>query len=275
MDTSTVDKPIVPQEEQIIDPGYSHQDLKDQSIREIAENTELPKPVEEKPEVKEEPKVEQLNIDEVAKKTAEETAKKVLEEQEIKAKEAEKDKVTPQNPDDEYVKWTEKFTKENGRTPNYAEAFQFMEERVAAKIEQRQIEQKQQQEEEQKKQEQAKLDENKRLNAYVDDELSDLYRAGKLTKILDPNNPSDQGVVERKALFAAWAEVNNERRAKNLPEIISPTRIYEFYYKKPTVQPAGANAPIAGNKGSAVPPSSEQSYSYQDLKKPWSLLGRR
>lgn len=254
------------------DPGYSYNDLK-QPIREIA--TEEPKtPEAPKEEVKEEPKPE---ID--AQKIAEDAAKSVLDQQEVARKEEErvKEEAKQEEPSEKekaYLDWEKKFSAEKGRQPSYLEALTFVEDQAIKGIEEKQLAQKKIQEEEQVRVQKEQEETDKRLNAVVDDELSDLYNAGKLTKIQDPNNPSDQGVVERKSLFAKWAEVNMERRTKGLPDIISATRIAEFYWKKPNAQPPGADAPIAGNKGSGQPPSAEQEYSYQDIKKPWGFFRR-
>jgi len=265
--------PIAPVEQTPQEPGYTHEDLQKESIREIAENTEIPTPKEEvKEEVKEpEAPVEpQSNVEEIATKAAEEAAKKILEEQ---AK-AEVKEPEPTEKEKAYLDWEKKFEGDNKRQPTYLEALSFVEEQAVRAIEEKQQAQAKEAEETQKAEAARIEEENKRINIVVDDELNELYNADKLTKIKDPNNPYDQGVVERKALFAKWMEVNTERRAQGLPEIVSATRIYDFYYQKPNAQPAGADAPISGNRGSATPPSAQKEYTYADLKKPWSFFGR-
>lgn len=245
-------------------------DIQNKDTREILEEKPPePKeeaPVEEKP-VMEEPK--QPSVSEVA----EEAARKVLEEQRVQ--EEAKKEPEPTEQEKVYTEWQEKFTKENSRPPTYLEAMEFVEERAVEKIEARQKAKEVEAQEVINQQQKAQEDERKRINTFVDDEMADLYAAGKLTKIVDPNNPSDQGVVERKALFEAWQEVNTKRRAEGKPEIISATRIHEFYYKKPSAQPAGQDAPIAGAQNSGVPPVGEE-MDYREIhNKPFSWFRKR
>lgn len=264
-----------PQEQQNGNQDYSYNDLKDQSIREIAEGQEVPKPAEAAAEAPEEPEVP---LEDIAKKAGEEGARAVIEEQEAarKAEEekrkAEEVKLTPE--EEQYEKWKQDFEKNNKRPPTFMEAMKFVKDEAVRDIREQEEQERKAQEEQQEKARKEQEETDKKLNSIVDDELNDLYNSGKLTRIKDPNNPSDQGVVERRALFQAWQEVNTQRRAEGKPEIVSATRIYEFHYKRPNAQPAGANAPVAGNRGTTTPPSEEQEYSYQDLKRPWSFFRR-
>lgn len=265
--------------EEVKSPGY--EEIHNQSMRTLAVDEGVSEIPEAKPEVEPEKPVEPVDekiVEDERRQIAEEAARKVVEEQEtrrIEAEKAEREVKEPTDKEKSYLDWESKFKEKNDRSPTYLEALAFVEEQAIASIEQRQIETENQKKAETERVQAEQDAETERMNAYVDDELQDLYTANKLTKIKDPNNPSDQGVVERKALFNTWQQVNEERKNKGLPEIISATRIYEFYYKKPSAQPAGADAPISGNRSSAVSPSSEQEYSYQDLKKPWSVFKRR
>lgn len=256
------------------DPGYSNEDLK-KPLKEIAAEQPLEPVVEtpaSEPIVEPDPSLEDVGSD-IAKKTALE----VLEQQEQKrqaeldAQEANKE---PDPKEKAYLDWEKQFTGDKGRQPSYLEALQFVEEQARANLK---AEQEQVVKDEQERQQQAQAAqeaEAKEINRIVDDEIAELYEKGKLTSIKDPNNPSDQGAVERQALFAKWAEVNADRRTKGLPEIISATRIYENYYTKPNAQPPGENAPIAGNSGSATA-ATEEEYSYADIKRPWSMFKKR
>lgn len=263
------------------DPGYKYDDLQKQSVREIAEGQTPPAPptppsepeTPKEPETPATPPAPQLSAEEIAKQTADEIEareKAAAEEQARKEAEAE-----PTDKEKEYLEWEDEFKKKENRPPTYSEALKFVSDQAIKEIEARQAEKDRIAAEEQEAAKKTQEEADKQLNAIVDDELSELYQAGKLTKIVDPNNPSDQGVIERQALFTKWQEINMERRSKNLPPIVSPIRIYDFYYTKPNAQPAGANAPVAGNRGSATPPSNEQSYSYQDIKKPWGFFKSR
>lgn len=270
------------------DPGYKYEDLSGQSIREIADGQPATPAPEEKPQAPETPAETPAPTPPVP--TAEEIAKQTADELEKRRKESEAP-AEPEPTEDEkkatakYLEWEATFKAKNNRPPSYWEAQNFVRETVKEelKIELKQDAENERKAEEQRQQEinQKREEEQKRVDSIVDDELQDLYNAGKLTKIQDPNNPSDQGVLERKALFQTWMEVNNARRAKGLPDIISATRIFygadetgKPYFTKPNAQPAGANAPVQGNKGSATPPSAEGSYTYADLKKPWSFFRR-
>jgi len=277
--------PIVPPDEQI---EYYYNDVHKDDIKDIAVNTELPTEEKKEPEkpaepVKpEEPAKPDVQSEENNKKLAEETAKAVLDQQEAyrvasetKAKiEAEAAKPAP-DPKAEYQKIVDDFTAKEGRTPTWDELAVKLEERTVEKVFKMQEERAKQAET--ARQEQAKKVEleNQSTLSYINDELSDLYKGNKLTPIKDPNNPSDQGVVEKNALFKRWEEVNTERRAKGLPNILSATRILEFYYTKPQAQPPGADLPIAGNKVSDAIPSKQQEYTNEDLKKPWSWFRRQ
>lgn len=272
-------KDEVVQNPQPQDPGYTNDDLQKQSVRDIASGQEPPvEPA--KPEEKggAEPVVTPPVVDEEAqKKIAEDAARKVLEEQETqrKAQEEEENKKKQLSEEENaYASYEKELWEKEKRQPTYREALDFMMQQAEKRWEAKQEEARKTQEEEQNRIKTQQEETNKQVNAMVDDELEDLYKAEKLTRVKDANNPSDQGVVERKALFTKWYEVNEERRSKGLPEITSATRIYEFYFQKPNAQPPGSNAPVAGNKGAINPPSSEQNYTYQDIRRPWSFFKR-
>lgn len=270
-------KPLVPQEEQIQapeDPGYTNEDLK-APYKQIANE-------EPKEEAKDDPKEEiKEEIKEPsAEEVAENAARKVLDEQEARkqadeqAKLEEETKEEPSDKEKAYLDWEKKFKAENGKQPSYLEALQFVEDQAVKGIEARQAEAAKAKEKADEEVAKAQAEEQARINTVVDDELEELYSKNKLTKIQDPNNPSDQGVVERKELFKVWAEVNAKRRAEGKPEIISATRIHEFYYTKPSAQPAGADAPVQGNSNSANVQSTQE-HTYEEIHRPWSLFKRR
>lgn len=264
--------PVTPIEENpppITPPDYKYEEISKPEMSEIARSEP---PVEEKAA---EPIVEDVPLEEVGKKIAEEAAQAVLDKQQAEtqaledAKKAEEAK--PQTEKERvYEEWATKFNNDNSRPPTYLEAMQFVEEQAIATIEERQRIKVQEEVDRAERARLAQEEENKQVNTYVDDELADLYKANKLTKIQDPNNPSDQGVLERQSLFAKWAEINNQRRGQGLPDIISATRIAEFYWTKPNAQPPGADAPVMGSRSATTSPNEEQEYSNADLKKPWS-----
>lgn len=278
MDLNKPDEQAQPTGGQEPNPGYSYDELQKQSIGEIAEG----KPVTpEPPKEPETPATPQPTVEEIA----EQAARKVLDEQETKrvadeeTKKKEEESAQPTDEEKAYLDWEAKFKAQENRPPTYREALTFVKGQTKEEIKNElKAEQDQAIKEQQTREEEAtktREAEQTRVNTIVDDELADLYNANKLTKIQDPNNPNDQGVLEKKALFETWMTVNNQRRAEGKTDIISATRIYEFYYKKPNAQPAGGNAPVQGNHGSSTPTSGEQEYSYADLKKPWSWFGRK
>lgn len=256
-----------------IEPSaYKYEEINGKSAAQIARE-EPPAPVEAPTP---EPAEEEIPLEEVGKKIAEDAARAVLESQKadvIAAEEARLAEETKEPTEKErvYIDWEKKFNDANGRPPSYLEAMQFVETQAVATIEEKQQAAKAEEIKQADEARRVQEEENQRVNTFVDDELADLYAGNKLTKVIDPNNPSDQGVVERQSLFARWAEVNNERRAKGLPDIISATRIAEFYWKKPSAQPAGVDAPVQGSRSATVDPNAPQEYTNADLKKPWNF----
>jgi hypothetical protein len=263
--------------EETTEPTYTNEELHKQSIKEIASTTEIPEKVEKVDE--EEP---EIPLEEVGKKIAHDTARALLDEQDARAKAMkeqeladEKAKIEAQRtPEKEYEEIRDKFEKEQGRTPTWNELAVKIEERTLERLEKKQREAQEQAAKEQKTLQEQQEATNKQLNAVIDDELADLYKAGKLTKIKDINNLQDPGVIERRELFRQWNDVNIARKAAGQPEIISPTRMYEFYFKKPNTQPKGADAPVFGNKGSSEIPSDAQKINYaRDIAgKRWSFF---
>ncbi len=263
--------------DEIINPGYSNEDLKKESLRDIAANTELPidKPSTDKVEE------EEVTIDEVAQKAADQAAKAVLEAQDAKDKAdadakavAEEAAKIPKTEEEKYQEYADEFTKEHGRTPTWTEVATKMEENAIAKLDARQAAKQAEQADLAEKAKQAQELEYKQFETVLNEELADAYEHGKLTRIKDPNNPSDQGLVEKNELIRQWTEVNKQRKLEGKNQIISATQILNYYYKKPNAQPAGADAPISTNRGSTKPPSEEQEYTYADLKRPWSWIAR-
>lgn len=279
---------------------YSYDDINKVAVRDIAEGKEAP--VIEKPkEEEEEIALDDLkkNIKDDLKKDQEEERKKLeeekakqeeerkIEEAANEAKEQKKVVEDTKETDEIYLKWAKEFGEKNNRAPTYLEAMQFVTEQAAKSPELiKHIKEELKREDEANKAiaekqradaEKKKAAENKVLNDYVDEELSLLYANNKLTPIKEKDNPEDLGIKERMEFFKQWKEVNDKRRAEGKREIISPTTIFTFYYKKPNFEVAGADAPIAGNKGSIIPPSSEQQidYSKDVAGKPWSFFRRK
>lgn len=261
------------------DPGYSNADLKKDDYKDIIANTEEPKAPEDKPAEPEKPaepttpEEPEVPLEDVVAQTT----KKTVEEIRAQEKADEEARVaaeqhTPTAQEQAAIEWEKKFTADNNRRPTYLEAMNYVKTVAIEDIKAEQAAEAEKKQQEQTALENQRTEENKRLDEVIDDEMEDLYNAGKLTRIKDANNPNDQGVIERKALFAKWAEINAQRAKDGKPQIISATRVYDFHYQKPNAQPPGANAPVAGANNSGVAPSEETKLDYlKDVKgKPWS-----
>jgi len=252
-------------------PEYSYDEVHKEPIKEIAENKEIP---EEKPEVKLEekppespkPTVEEKEIEpeqlveEISTKVAEKLTPK--EEQEVK---------------DKYTEFFDRIKEEKGRDPNWIELSKFLEEQAVLRVEEKQIELRKAEEEQKKEENKVNEAFTKRFNTQIDEEIEELYKSGNLTPIKDPKNPSDQGVIERKALFQAMLDTNQQRVSEGKDVILSIARIfYGGYYTKPNVQPPGSEAPISMGKGTPASEGGEQEVDYmKDIKKPWSFFQKR
>ena len=252
------------------------------------DNVNRDEPKEEKPtppveEAKEEPKVD---VEAITKKAVEEAlataraeeAKRLEEtkqkEEEAKQKELLKDDLVPA------------WVKEERQPASYeeiaAESKRIAKLETLAEIDAREA-QRTQQAEAQRKQEEERANSvqkqqeefNKQLQSEMDLDLNDLYSGNKLPKIADANNPNDEGILARNALFQAGIQVNQERATKGLPPIRSIKLIYYEHYKAPGQQPAGANAPVMGN---AAPPANpnpsddEYNWARDHNKSPRQLL---
>ena len=266
-DEKPVETPVeTPIEDKV--PEFKNEDLHKESFEEIAKNDKLPEEEPPKaPVTPEEPKKDEKPPEEVieTEKLAEDISKKVAEQLKPKEEEVPKDK---------YNEFFSKIKVEKGRDPNWIELSQFLEEQAVLRVEERQ---KQVIAEETKlKEEQNKATEafTKRFNDQIDEELDELYKSGNLAPIKDKNNPNDQGVLERKALFQAMLDTNAKRTTEGKDTILSVARIfYGGYYTKPNAQPAGAEAPVSMGKGTPVSEGEEQEIDYlKDIKKPWSFF---
>lgn len=278
MDTIPLD-PKPPEEKT---PEYSYDDLHKEPIKNIAENKELPE--EKPPEPTEEEKTkaeaeakEKADLEAKAKEKEEEVAVKPEElAEDIGKRIAEKLAPEKKVSKDKYDEFFDKVFAEKGREPNWKELSEFLEnqaiERVASK-QKEEAEARKKTEEDIKK---ANEEFTKRFNSQIDEELEELYKSGNLTAIKDPNNPSDQGVIERKALFQAMLDTNAKRVAESKDTILSLVRIfYGGYYTKPTAQPAGSEAPISMGKGTPASSEGEQEINYvKDVRRPWSFFKR-
>lgn len=274
------EKPVEPKVEVPVEekePEYAYKDVHEKPVEEIAKNKEVPEEKSVEPTDEEKAKIEAD-----AKAKAEAEAKE--EEVEIKPEELVEEistkvaeKLTPEEKaevKDKYTEFFEKTKAEKGRDPNWIELSQFLEEQAVLRMEEKQAEAKKEQEKQKEEETKATEAFTKRFNSQIDEEIEELYKSGNLTPIKDSKNPSDQGVIERKALFQAMLDTNQKRAAEGKDAIFSVARIfYGGYYTKPNAQPAGSEAPVSMGTGTPAGGEEEQEVNYmKDVKRPWSMF---
>lgn len=252
------------------EPNYTT-DIQDKSIAEVATSEPTPEkvaaPVEEtKPA---EPEYEEIEFDpeEFKKETAQEVK------QELAQFLSGKDQQAEDNTD-AYEKFRAQFEQASGRQPNWVEVAAFIKDQTKAELiaENQQAYQKYQEQQSQATQnEQTQI---AQFNKQIDDELEELYNTGKLTRIVNPNDPNDQGVIERQALFQSFANEtanrmkwNEEHPNEQKPPITSISRIFTSYHKRPASQPAGADIIVGGSRSATSSPDDSQELNYmRDVK---------
>lgn len=172
---------------------------------------------------------------------------------------------TTQEQKDKYQEAAEDFYKKNGRNPQWHELVPYMVDDAVKLIEAKQEERKQQIAEQQRQAAQTNEQKQKQFNQYVDEQMEDLFVAGKIAR-------DDEAA--KTELFKTMIEVNTKRAAVGKPPIYSVKEIYYEHYTAPKSQPAGADAPISAGRGNAqVGP--EEEIDYREIKKPWSSFFKR
>lgn len=240
------------------------------------EEPKTPEP-EVKPEEKEEPK-------EDVSKIAREAAEKATEELKKEIDEIKGQNLTKKQEEEAIEEAKTRWTKEGRNPKDYDEivveaeerAFnrmqKFIEERERKKEEELANKTKQEQEAQQQAEEQHKTV-LEQTQASLAREIQELEEGGYIPKVSDPNDENDEGNRVRKALFVKGVEINNERIKKGLPPENSIAKVFFMHFKGANNQPAGADAPISGNKPTAVPKESEKPYIYaRDHNKTFSQI---
>jgi hypothetical protein len=197
--------------------------------------------------------------DKLGEEVSDKTAKKLLE------------KLMPENTDKENkdILADTPWAKEK-REPTWDEALKWMGDYTAQKVqndlkaqqEKAAADAKAAQDQRQKQDEEAV----KTFNKKVDDQLEDLYVAGKLPRIKDPDDPNDIGKKARVALFQAMFDVNQKRAQEGKEPISSVKEIYYEHYTPPTAQPAGADAPVSPGRG-GFSPTEDKEFDYSEIRK--------
>ena len=230
---------------------YSYNDLHKETTETIASNTELPKEPDKKV-------VEPVKEEKPAEKTEELDTNKLVEDVANKVVE----KIAPpdekKTEDQEYIDWANKFKEDEGKEPTWTDVAKHLKEEAIKAIDEREALKAKQTEETKKIADENEKRSIETFNKIVDEDLEDLYTNKKLTPIADKNNPSDQGVVERKALFQKMLDVNTQRATEGKRPIYSIKEIFYEHYTKPNAQPAGVDAPISMGKGTSPTGQEEQ-----------------
>lgn len=274
------------------DSAKSMDTIKKELIDEATKEDEVEKKEEETPTPPEEPKTPEPEVKPEEKEEPKEDVSKIAREAAEKATEdlkREIDEIKGQNltkkQEEEAIEEAKtRWTKEGRNPKDYDEivveaeerAFnrmqKFIEERERKKEEELANKTKQEQEAQQQAEEQHKTV-LEQTQASLARELQELEEGGYIPKVSDPNDENDEGNRVRKALFIKGVEVNNERIKKGLPPENSIAKVFFMHFKGVSNQPAGADAPISGNKPTAVPKESEKPYIYaRDHNKTFSQI---
>lgn len=151
-----------------------------------------------------------------------------------------------------------------GRNPTWTEALEYVanqtKEQLAAEAEA---------EAQKEAQEKAKAQEVEKStveqwNKYWDTQLTELEADGLMPKI-ESDKEDDPGRKARVALFETMHRVSSEREAKGLPAVTNLYEVRTRFYKDPTAQPAGADAPISGTR-TASTADEGKTFTYADIR---------
>lgn len=221
---------------------------------------------------------DELSTRQAAEKKAEED-RKVVEEAEKKRQEDLKPKFTGKDKDGNVVPSTYEEASLEGARIGKEQALEAFRKEQAEK----EATTKAQQEEESKKQEAIEAGKktfNDQLQKEIDEDLTDLWTGGKLTKMKDPKDPNDPGVKDRNALVQTAVEVNSKRIAEGKPLIRSLKIIYYEHYlpqrdKLLNPKPAGHDAPVMGNESTQTQTLPDDKYiPSRDRKKSFVQLAK-
>ena len=225
-----------------------------------------------KEEKKEEEKKEEVAVNDpekIKKEAAAEAKKEILDA--LQGKDA---KETEQNKD-EYEEWRKKVFTETGKNPSWSEAADFIKEKAKREIKEEQEAVQKRETEEKERSIKAEEAKNKALSDFIDQEIGELIKEGKIPKVVNKDDANDAGVIAQKALLKTMYDLNEQRKGEGKPTEYSIYKVFHQHYKSPTKQPAGADAPVsAGTKSGTNGAEPEDKVRYSDLKKPWGQFMR-
>lgn len=258
-DIQSADEAIAEEKQRIADEQTSEFLGEDVKNNKVVEDDPEPPAKEELPP-KEDIKKERVEVDpeklkqEITEKVSKETVEKI-------AKALTGDEKATQAQKDKYEEYAEKFLAEKGRNPTWFELVPFIRDEVKAELRAEADKAENEKIEKQKLTEKENKERTKTFNAYVDEQLKELYDSGRLPK-------TDEA---RKHLFKTMMEVNQKRASEGKQPIYSVKEIFYEHYKAPNAQPAGWNAPVSVGRG-APSGNDEQDYSYKDIAGKKSFL---
>jgi hypothetical protein len=220
---------------------------------------EKPKEEEEKPKVKEEKEESEVDLtkikEEIKGEVTQETTDKIL-----TALTGEKEKKSEK--EDELLS---PWAKENRNPHDYEEVADWAVKKneilARRNKEEQEIKAKQQQEINKR----LETERQKVFNQHIDEQLNDLYENNRLPKIVNKDDPKDEGVIARKALFRTMLDVNKERVKEGKNPIYSIKEIYYEHYKAPKKEVAGADAPVFSGSGKFTPNTDKDDIDYREI----------
>lgn len=258
-------KKITTTEEIIEDPPKEYSDIHNKTIREVVEDATT-EPAEEKPPVvvKEakppEPEEETIEFDpeDFKKKTIAEAADTIIA----------RISGTKDNPNEKDKELLSPWQKEKRNPRDYDEIAEWAVQKAQIMADKRAKEAQDSSEKQKQAYAQSQKENADRINSFIDKELGELYEEGKLPKVKNKDDARDPGIMARQALFKTMLDVNQKLTSEGKPAEYSIYKIFTKYYKSPTRQPAGADAPISIGRSGQNDTDSDQQINYlKDIHK--------
>lgn len=270
VDDTTVQPQETPQEEPGLIAGVERTPEVDERLKEFGIDLE-PSPEEV---AAEEEKKKAAEVEEAKKREEEEQAKKL--EEEAKQKELEAQKAKENLPEEEKLsisdedaqalvekatgkkKGEEKYPWElENREPTEKEVLDYVSEKSAEIVLEKQAAKEKQQKEEQEAEEQKKTEIRTAWEKEWGRQIDGLEGAGYLPKVVNKDDPKDSGNIARTELWNEAAKLG----------MMNLTEVYLLHIlPKKGKQPAGANAPISrGESADTTPPENDGDYFYDDI----------
>lgn len=186
-----------------------------------------------------------VDIDSIKESIKEELTPKLYEEISTKVRDDFMQKLSGKQA--EQVKTIEdEIIEKYGANPTPSQAWEYMIEKTVELQEQRAIQKQKEIQEQQSRLEQESKGAQEYWQKKWDREYEGLVEMGALPKV-EPNEIEGENVEKRKDFFNTYAEIVKDAQEKGLQPPESLYEVYYRHYSKKSKQPAGANAPIAGN----------------------------